>query len=264
MSRAPLWLLLAAACGGPAHRPPPRPSGPPRVARAPAQPGRPGVVVGFVCPEGAAGRPILFAAAVRAQASWTAEPAEVRAALSGGKVRELDVQGYNGRRAGRFMPLGPTAGAAATALGAYAGASPCADEPTATECRAASAGCGLATGLADLEEAPRVPARDACAAGGLLMVDIDGDGKREAFAVAELAAALEEVGATPGASETCRPRPAGPLAENVDLLGVADLDLDGRVEVAVAVRQGGHHRAAIYSAGDTPARLDLVGVVDLP
>ena len=250
----------------------PRPQPPPvvepvRLPNAPAHPGRAGVLVGFVCPDGNEGRPLLVAAALRRETDWTAAPAELRKGLARVVVRELGVMGFAGRRSGQFTPLGPVDlhRPEATALGAFAGSAPCSDEATAAECQAATAGCGLASGIAELEEGPRPPSGTGCAAGDRLLVDIDGDGKNEAFPLADLRASLEEVGSLGAASGTCKPRYAGALSDGLDLLGVADLDLDGRIELAVGVRgPSGRTRASIYSAGSSPGRLDLLGVVNLP
>ncbi len=271
------WLLVmavvVAACrpaavpGAPSPTAGARAARAARVLRAPAAPGAGGILVGFVCPAGAEGRPLFLAAALRRSHDWTAEPEELRDTLARGRVREIGALGYSGRLAGRFTPLGPVdlGRPGVMALGAYAGAAPCADEATASECVAATSDCGLAAGSVVLEEAPRPPARGACAAGGHLVVDVDGDGRTEGFALAELASALEEVGVSPDAGAGCTPRFAGSLGEGIDLLGVADLDLDGRFEVAVSAREGGGgRRIAIYGAGETPARLDLLGVVSIP
>jgi hypothetical protein len=259
-------VLVAAACAGPARQAAPPP---PPLARPVARPMHAAAVarasvIGFVCPEAAAGRTAFLAAALRREREWTTDPRQVRDLLARGAVRELDVLGFAGRRAGRFMPVGPVdLGGGVAALGAYAGAAPCADKETAAECQAVTGGCGLAAGAAGLDEAPRLPARGGCAAGGQLFVDIDGDGVPEGFRLADLAAFPDELSAARGAAG-CTARFAGPLGDGIDLLGVADLDLDGRFEIAIGRHAAdGRREAAIYSATQNAGALERVAVIFL-
>jgi hypothetical protein len=242
----------------------PAPAPPPRVTtRLRASTVARVSLVGFVCPTVAAGRPAFLAAALRRESDWTDAAADLRTALARGSVHELEVLGYAGRRAGRFTLLGPVdlGRDEVAALGAYAGSLPCFDPATASECGLVSRGCGLAAGATGLEDAPHVPARGGCAMGGMLVVDIDGDHIAEAFALGDLMSLPEEVGAAAGGAARCEGRFSGPLAEDLDLLGVADLDLDGRVEVAVGRRAA--KEAAIYSASESAHRLVRVGMVRL-
>jgi hypothetical protein len=172
----------------------------------------------------------------------------------------------------------------AAAIGAYAGHSPCEKRRGAApgvkepDCEAALRGCGLAAAV--LEPAGGFHARPAeedpdpadfetggaCVAGNALIVDIDRDGKPEAYPVAGFAGASgaggEEVASVAGAGATCAPRFAfrGAGAEGVDVLGVVDLDGDGRQEIVVLLRGGGRQVWALYSARESTARLERVAV----
>jgi hypothetical protein len=185
------------------------------------------------------------------------------------------------------------------ASGTYAGASPCsaaaaanpqpggaavgtrADDP---RCTAATGGCGLAIGeLSHPDEPPETPSYatgGACLAGDELAVDIDGDGKVESFPIAEMLDGIRgpasEWSAAPTAAAACTPRfqlydikllprPEGgkPVSAKgtvtVDLLGVLDLDGDGRKELVLALRFPSVRSIVVYSAVDSPLRLSLVG-----
>ena len=66
-------MVLAASCGGPPQRVAPTVSVgsvPREPVSAPAHPGSPGALVGFVCPAGAAGRPVFFPVAQRGDTAW--------------------------------------------------------------------------------------------------------------------------------------------------------------------------------------------------
>ena len=221
------------------------------------------------------------------RAAWHDAPAEVSRPIERGAARQFAVFGWDGRRAGLFSVAGATdvGLAARVALGAYAGGSPC-DEPgrgagapaTVPECVASQQRCGVA--LAVLEPAGGFTARPyeefeiggGCVADGKLLVDVDDDGVPEAFdARAFLEAprgAAEEVTAVSIEGATCEPRfavrgvvPAGDPRDwrGLDLLGVIDIDNDGRFELVLAYHYAGRRTWAVYSAPSTPMRLELVG-----
>jgi hypothetical protein len=215
-------------------------------------------LVGLLCPRGAAGRPALTALAERLPRAWTSDPDVLRRNLGAGRPAELAVLGWNGKRAGWFTAAGVAPALPATALGGYAGARPCADEATATECVAASGDCGLAVGSPAGDDPTPRPG-GACVAGDALVVDVDGDGRLESFPRAALAALEEEVLGAPAPLEvSCPPRPALAAGGDLDVLAVADLDGDGRVELLVA-RRGTPRRLALYTA-DATLRLTRVGL----
>jgi hypothetical protein len=185
------------------------------------------------------------------------------------------------------------------ASGTYVGAPPCssasavnpqpgagpvgmrADDP---RCSAATGGCGLAIGeISHPDEpldTPSYAIGGACVSGDELAVDIDGDGKVESFPIAEMLDGIRgpasDWSAAPTAAAACTPRfqlydiklpprPEGgkPVSAKgtvtVDLLGVLDLDGDGRKELVLAVRFPSVRSIVVYSAIESPLRLALVG-----
>ncbi|RMH45232.1 MAG: hypothetical protein D6689_00365 [Deltaproteobacteria bacterium] len=288
MRWAGLAAALAIACSaGPrrapaprsASRPPPRPDA---VAGAVA-----GAVVGQMCPEAAGGRPAVLPLVI-AGTRWTTDPSAVSRAVARGEVRAFAVFAWDGRRAGVFRVAGAADVGLAprVALGSYAGGSPCAaparpGDPARDipECAAALAGCGLAVAplepgggyrarpFDEVEPPPRAAVGGACAAAGQLVVDIDGDGHPEVFRLADVLAGgsfADEWGAAAAPARRCEPRfairgIAGGDGERLDLVGVVDVDGDGRREVVLALDRDGGGEWAVYSAAATPARLELVG-----
>ncbi len=193
--------------------------------------------------------------------------------------------GWDGRRAGLFSVAGAArSDDGVAAIGSYAGHSPCEKRRGAEaagrdpDCAAALRDCGLAVAVLEpsggfgsrpAEEDPDPVALDvggACVADGKLLVDIDGDGKPEAYPAAGFAAgsgaASDEVGQVAAGSAACPPRFAlrGVMGNGVDLLGVVDLDADGRNEIVAQFQAGGRRSWALYSAPSTVARLERVGV----
>jgi hypothetical protein len=185
------------------------------------------------------------------------------------------------------------------ASGSYAGASPCSfgapvkaqNDPgvikTRTEdpkCMAATHGCGLAVGpITHGEEAVELPqyvTGGACISGDQLAVDIDGDGRIESFPLAGVLDGIrgpaQEWSASPTATAACTPsfalydiklvrapepkKPADPKATvTMDVLGVVDLDGDGRRELVIALRFPTTRSIVVYSASEMAQRLELAG-----
>jgi hypothetical protein len=248
--------------------------------------GRP-VLVGEMCPTAAAGRPAVRPMFVRRE-SWTDKPAALTSPVERREARQFSVLGWDGPRAGLFA----VAGSAETdhgvaAIGAYAGHSPCEKRRGAAagvmepECEAALRGCGLAAAVLEpaggfharpAEEDPDPAAFEtggACVAAGKLIVDIDRDGKPEAYPVAGFASASgapsEEVASVAGGGATCAPRFAfrgavATSAAGMDVLGVIDLDGDGRQEIVTLLRASGRQVWVLYSARESVARLERVAV----
>ena len=148
------WFALLVGCGptvrpgGPADEPTPvlkthRPR--------PTSAGGRQVMIGEMCPQGAAGRPAVMPLMIRTVA-WTDKPEEVTNVVERGGVPRFSVYGVDGKVAGRFDTLG-TADIGLpqpVASGTYVGALPCtadAGKGARTEdprCGPATAGCGLA------------------------------------------------------------------------------------------------------------------------
>jgi len=290
--------LLAAAC---ACGPRVDPADPDRAPDTPAgrgpsraQSDRRGardVLIGEMCPTAAAGRPAVLPLFLR-NVGWQAQAADVSAPLERRAARQFMVLGWDGRRVGIFSVAGASeVDDGVAAIGAFAGASPCEKkrgpgQPKELEadCVTVEANCGLAVSV--LEPSGGFEARPAeedpdpsdfepagmCVAKGLLLVDVDGDGKNEAFPAAafldESRGPADEVGAVQAGDAKCAPRfaaravvPAGDPRDwrGMDVVGVADFDGDGRREIVAVYQYAGRRTWALYSATDFPGRLDLVG-----
>jgi hypothetical protein len=258
---------------------------------AAVRPGAREVLVGEMCPGGAAGGPGVLPMFVRA-ATWSAGAKEVSAPVARRSVRQLSVMAWDGRRAGIFSVAG-TANAGLerdVAVGAYAGASPCAGPASDSgremdsACVDAQAHCGLALGVLEpgggpgarpFDEEPdpaALPVGGACLAGDHLLVDIDGDAVLEAYPAAAFVdpgrAPADEVMAVPRSAATCEPAfawrhviPPGHAGDwrGMDLLGVVDIDGDGRRELIMSYHHARRRTWAVYSALSSSGRLDLVG-----
>ena len=229
-------VLVGAACG-PRVNPEGPGAGPDEVVEraapgaARARPPMREMLIGEMCPNGAAGRPAVMPLFLRA-VTWSDNGEEVSTAIERRRARQFSVLGWDGRRAGIFS----VAGAAEVgrerkaAVGAYAGESPCARANQTRRgkrmpgdfaaCIKSQAHCGLALavlepnggGAAPFEEDPdpaSFPVSGACVAGDKLIVDIDGDGAEEAYPVAAfldpVRAPAEEVSAVPRGKDRCKP-----------------------------------------------------------
>jgi hypothetical protein len=296
--RTVAWLVAVAACG-PAVRPEApgeEPSVPPPTTRnvRATTTGR-SALVGEMCPQGAAGRPGLAPLAVR-DVSWTSDREELAGSLSRGTAAQFAVFAVDGRRAGVFSAVGNAdVGGTDVAIGSFAGAPPCSRPPAIAggevsgdaACQVAQRGCGLAVaalgapgGAFAVGEAPEVAVGGACKSGDLLAIDVDGDGTPEMFPLASFVdpvrAPAEEVSAAAMVAPSCAkefalhglvPPPApgvnmeGKLKLELDVLGVLDVDADGRFEVVMAFRYVEGRTIAVYSAMSTSARLELVGEI---
>jgi hypothetical protein len=160
-------------------------------------------------------------------------------------------------------------------------------------CQPATKGCGIAVGEVTTPDPPdRKPdfkTGGACISGTDLQVDIDGDGVIESFPIA---GALDGVRA-PAAEWTAQPTATPSAAActptfhvygmklappegsgkapgrgvvvvdkgvvTVDVLGVIDLDADGRRELVLAMRFPTARAIVVYTATQSPQRLELAG-----
>ena len=279
---------------GPGVRPAPAAAAPSEAAPRSVRPPVREMVVGELCPAGAAGRPGVMPLFVRGL-SWSDATEDAAAAVARRMARQFSVLAWDGRRAGIFSVAG---GADVgldrqAAAGAYAGVSPCArpresgaEEPALdAACVAAQAHCGLALAVleprsgagalpfAEDPEPVTVAAGGACVADDKLIVDLDQDGEPEAFPVAQFVdpvrAPAGEVSAVPRGGSDCATSafairhvvpPGNPKHWlGLDLLGVVDIDGDGRRELVVSYHYPARRTWAIYSPLATAGRLDLVG-----
>lgn len=295
MFRAIATCAWAAACG-PAVKPASPPAEPQPITRqtaapAPVSPSALRVVVGEMCPQGAGGRPAVAPLVMRG-VSWSDNPQEISSTVERGSVPRFFVFGVDGKPAGTFDTLGivEVGIAQPVATGTYVGASPCTYEggkvTERTEdpkCAPVTRGCGIAVGEITAPDDPPATARfatgGACVSGDELAVDIDGDGAIESFPLAGaldgIRAPAAEWTASPTATATCEPtfhvygmklapppRP-GKSADKgtvtIDVLGVIDLDGDGRRELILGMTFPTVRTIVVYTASGTPQRLELAG-----
>jgi hypothetical protein len=253
-------------------------------------------MVGEMCPQGAGGRPAVAPLIMRT-VQWSDRADEVGPTVERGSVPRFVVLGTDGRLAGAFDTLGlvDIAGGAPVASGTYTGASPCTYEAGAKaasnttraedpKCGQATGGCGLAIGditrPGDAPEMAPFATGGACLNGDQLAVDIDGDGRIESFPIAGVLDGIrgpaQEWTASPTATATCKPQfqlydiklaaeaDSGKGVDqksivSMDVLGVLDLDGDGRKELVLALRFSTVRTIVVYTAGQSAERLELAG-----
>jgi hypothetical protein len=168
--------------------------------------------------------------------------------------------------------------------GGYAGVAPCdskdkaVDKAATVACVDAQGKCGLAVaslGVDGVDEPPRLRTGGACVEDTLLRVDLDGDGLAEAFPIAafldEVKAPADTVAASATtAASSCTAAFALPVLVRgkdakafraLDLVGVVDLDDDGRLELVVQYRYASVRTWAVYVADDKLAQLTLVAEI---
>jgi len=249
------------------------------------------VIVGELCPQGAAGRPAI-APLLMHTGQWIDTASEIAGPIERGATPRFAAFGVDGKVAGVFdtvgladLPLGQS-----VAAGTYVGGAPCSADVGGSQrsddarCIAATGGCGIAVAeLARPDDPPEVPSYvtgGACVSGDALGVDIDGDGVVEWFPVAQVLDGVrdpaKEWAAGPANKQPCTPvfevydvklaAPAEPgkspdprALVTLDLLGVIDLDGDGRKELVIAVRFPTVRTIVVYSASQSAQRLELVG-----
>lgn len=255
------------------------------------------VVIGEMCPQGAGGRPAVAPLMMRG-VDWNDAAAEVSSTVERGSVPRFFVLGVDGKQAGIFDTLGivEVGIAQSVATGTYVGASPCTYSVTAKstpgklddraedpKCGPATNGCGIAVGeISRSDEAASkmdLATGGACMSGNELAVDIDGDGKIESFPIAGVLdstrAPAQEWTASPTSTAACtptyqvydlklapEPRPGKPADKGVvtiDVLGVVDLDADGRKELVLAMKFPTVRSIVVYTATERAERLELAG-----
>ena len=249
------------------------------------------MIVGELCPQGAAGRPAIAPLLLHSN-QWIDTPAEITSPIERGAAPRFVAFGVDGKIAGVFdtvgladLPLGQS-----VASGTYVGGPPCSADAGGSQrtddakCVAATNGCGLAVAeLARPDEPPETPGYatgGGCLVGDALGVDVDGDGAVEWFPVAQVLDGIrgpaQEWAAATSGKAACSPtftlydvKLAGPAdpgkspdpkaTVTLDLLGVVDLDADGRKELVIALRFPTVRTIVVYSASQSPQRLELVG-----
>ena len=294
------WVLAvgALACNALACGPSVRPDMPfpeEKLVHAKATPGPVNasrqILVGEMCPQGAAGRPAVVPLLMRAT-QWTDATAEVTSAVERGSTPRFAVFGVDGKLAGVFDTLGlaDVALGQSVASGTYVGGAPCSADAGQgqrtddAKCAQATHGCGLAVAeLVRPDDPPPTPqfqVGGACLAGDALAVDVDGDGVVESFPLSGVLDGIrspaQEWSANQNLKQTCTPafaqydvklmpepdrgKPAdAKAAVMLDVLGVLDLDGDGRKEIVLALRFATVRTVVVYSATSSPQRLELLG-----
>jgi hypothetical protein len=288
-------IVVAGACG-PTVKPPEPPAEPGPVHQGVKQikvdPTGRSVMIGEMCPQGAGGRPAVSPLIMRG-VGWNDSQAEVAATVERGSVPRFFVLGVDGKQAGIFDTLGLVEVGInqPVASGTYVGASPCTyavggktgDRAEDPKCGPVTRGCGIAVGeIARPDEAAatlKLDAGGACMHGNELAIDIDNDGRIESFPLAGaldgIRAPAQEWLASPSSTATCtptyqlynlaltpEPRP-GKSAEKatvtLDVLGVVDLDGDGRKELVLAMRFPTVRTIVVYTATESSQRLEMAG-----
>jgi len=249
------------------------------------------VVVGELCPQSAAGRPAVAPLLMRTT-QWTDTATEIANAVERGSVPRFVAFGVDGKVAGVFDTVGlaDISLGQSVAAGTYVGSAPCTSDAGGGQraedprCRPATNGCGLAVAeLARPDDPPATPAYQTgggCLAGDALAVDIDGDGVVESFPLSGVLDGIrgpaQEWSANANLKAACAPKfvlydvklapepePGKPADAKavvmLDLLGVVDLDGDGRKELVIALRFPTVRTIVVYGAGSSPQRLELVG-----
>jgi hypothetical protein len=292
------WLLALIASSS-ACRPAVRPDAPfpeegvVRKERAPkANPHAVGrqVVIGELCPKLADGRPGVAPLLMRTT-QWTDSNEEVVNAVERGSTPRFAAFGVDGKLAGVFDAVGVAdiAPGQSIATGTYVGGAPCSsdagkgqrtDDPA---CIAATHGCGLAVAQLerpdDLPEVPAYQIGGVCIAGDLLGVDVDGDGVAEWFPLVGVLDGTRGPAQEWDAGTVARPcdgtfvsfdnkiqpeteagKATDPRATvTLDVLGVVDVDGDGRKDLVLALRFPTVRTIVVYSAANSARRLELVG-----
>lgn len=289
-------IALAAVGCGPRYQPK-GPDAEPTAAtatsvapRPKARPPQREVMLGEMCPAAASGRPGVMPVVMR-RLSWNDDDEALAEVLERNMARQFSVLGWDGRRVGTFSVAGAAEGPAGMfAAGSYAGGAACevrkagGETETITACEKTLLSCAVAIGplrpagglgAPPFEEQPDPVSLDvdgACVAGDKLLLDVDEDGRPEAFPVASFLdpfrAPAEEVSAVDVGSAKCEPsfaiRGALPGTDprdwrGLDILGVLDLDGDGRNELIAAFNYQTRRTWTVYSALSSAGRLDLVG-----
>jgi len=256
-------------------------------------------VVGEMCPQGAGGRPAVAGLVMRSVGWTDSAPDISAALERGSVPRfvVLGVDGKTAG-AFDTMGVVDVGMTTPVVSGAYAGASPCtyavtvkpgADKAVAPraedpKCGQYTQSCGVAVGeLGNPGEPASTTAyatAGACLQGDQLAVDIDGDGKLESFPIGGVLDGIRgpaaEWSAAPATGADCsmkfqlydiklvpEPDPGKPVDAKatvmMDLLGVVDVDGDGRKELVIALRFATVRSIVVYSATQSSQRLELAG-----
>lgn len=196
----------------------------------------------------------------------------------------VDVTGGAPVASGTYAGASPCTGEVAAKPGNATAGGQVATRAEDPACGKATGGCGLAVGeLTQSGEPPDTTpftTGGACISGDQLAVDIDGDGRVESFPLAGMLDGIrgpaQEWTASPMLGAACTPKfqlydirlapepdPGKPVDAKavvmVDVLGVIDLDGDGKKELVLAQRFPNVRSIVVYTATSSAQRLELAG-----
>jgi hypothetical protein len=248
-----------------------------RAPEVPPQSEVPGprYLVGEVCLNAALRGPHYFPLFAGGDIQWTAEERRARTPMMEGP-QHFNVLGFDGERHGDMVtaPDGVTSDPRGF-VGDYRGVKstgPCSFvRPDGTrvimmDCGNAG-GCGIAIAVEARTSPPPAPpdiehsATKLCIAGGALIGDLDGDGADEAFPI-EGFRDQDAIQGVPHAGAGCTAKftwyRVAVGNDFLDVLGAADLDQDGRLELLIAfTTAAGWRSVALYTPALAPElRLD--------
>ncbi len=244
-------------------------------AKPPPPPAKdPDVLLGWMCPTAAAGRPGVVPIAHYA-GRWSVDPSRSRRLIAGKSARQFSVLGWLGKRSGLFSVAGAaTSGGKSLAVGSYAGSPPCHDEQgeNISACITATGGCAIAVARLEpsgglkarpFEEDPDphdIRARRLCLDAKEVQLDVDGDGRAERFPRSSFFVGSElpsELVATSSAKTSCDvPLAVAQLQPSLYIVGSADFDDDGRSDFLLLHRGKSETVLALYRSTQTPLRLE--------
>jgi hypothetical protein len=281
--RFALLLLVGASCGARAEPVVPGPAAvdrvptpqPRRLQGTPPEDARPRYLVGEVCFTLALRVDHFFPLFAGGDVEWTADESVARVPLTEA-AQHFNVLGFDGARHGGMVtvpdgvPTDPRG-----FLGVYRGVKstgPCSvvrpdgKRMAMWDC-AQAGGCGIAVAYEARTSPPPAPPAvervltDLCVVEGKLIGDLDGDGAAEIYSID----GFRDDGAIQGSPYTgapCNGRFAWYRVvlgdDMLDVLGTADLDQDGRLELLIAyTTEAGSRWVALYTPAPAPvARLE--------
>jgi len=232
---------------------------------------RPRYLVGEVCLSAAYRDAHYFPLFAGGDIGWTADESATRAPLSE-RPQHFNVLGFDGERHGRMVTAVDGAPADPRGfVGDYDGVKstgPCSFvlpdgvRGVRTDC-ASAGGCGIAVAFAARTSPPPAPpvvdrkVTDLCVSEEALIGDLDGDGTLEAYPLD----GFRDQAEIPGMVYTgapCKKQFAWYHvelgADTLAVLGAADLDRDGHLELMIALTPaGGQRTVALYTPVSEPA-----------